>query len=225
MNRRLETFLSILLTICTVSVAATYVYQQVSRPSSSVDPALTYIESWDRLLEGGSRVGPSSATFQIVEFGDFQCPFCRKFHFAVEELMRELAGKVSLVYYHFPLDEIHPHAVTSAQAAGCAAKDGRFAEMASQLFQKQDSIGLKPWSQYAQSAGILDTVGFKLCLQSRASEAKVYADRALGVELDVMGTPTVIINGWRFRSPPTGDSLKHYAHEVVNGRSPFPRRR
>ncbi|KPJ88078.1 MAG: hypothetical protein AMS18_13800 [Gemmatimonas sp. SG8_17] len=161
---------------------------------------------------------------RIVEFGDFQCPFCQNFHFAVEELMDELTDQVSLVYYDYPLDG-HPFAVAAALAARCARADGRFEEMATELFAKQDSIGLRSWLSYARSAGISDTAGFRSCMQDSVSQAGVDADHALGTELGVMGTPTVIINGWRFNMPPSVDSLKHYAREIVDGRSPFVARR
>ena len=226
MNARLEAALSSLVTICAIVVAGTFVYQQVTAPRVSAVEAQppTRVPDWNGLLQGGLRVGPRSAPVQIVEFGDFQCPFCRVFHSAVEQLMVELPDRVSLVYYQYPLP-MHRHAEAAARASVCAAKELRFAEMAHELFAKQDSIGVTPWTAFAQSAGILDAAGFLSCMASDSSQARVDADRTLATSLSVRGTPTVVIDGWRFPLPPTLDTLRRVAHEVVAGRSPFPRRR
>jgi protein-disulfide isomerase len=142
----------------------------------------------------------------------------------VEELMEELPGSVSLIYYHFPLAS-HRFAWGSAIAGACGAEAGRFPEITRQLFIQQDSIGVKPWTTIALEAGVTDTVSFLSCIQDSAARARVGADQAMGTDIEVILTPTVIINGWRFPLPPQVDSLNHYAHELVAGRSPFPHRR
>ena len=107
MNQRLETTLSIALTVSAVALAGTVVYRQVLATPSDQMAKPTYVDNWEYLVNSGSRIGLSEAPVQIVEFGDFQCPFCRTFHNSVSELMSEFPDEVSLVYHHFPLPQ-HP---------------------------------------------------------------------------------------------------------------------
>lgn len=140
-------------------------------------------------------------------------------------LSREFPDRVSLVYYHFPLPN-HAHADGAARAAICAEQQGRFAELTSNLFSQQDSIGKKAWISFAVSAGIGDTVRFSECVQSdSAGGPRIDADRALARRLSVTATPTVVLNGWRFSMTPRVDSLRYLVSEIVNGRSPFAARR
>jgi protein-disulfide isomerase len=220
--RRFETFLTILVALSAVVVAGTFVIKHF-RPSTENEGQLPiFIENWERYSRGGLRVGPVDAPIQIVAFGDFQCPFCSSFHEAVVEIMDELPGEVSLTFRHFPLQN-HAFAAEAGEAAECAANQGRFGEIARGLFSLQDSIGVIPWSSFAESAGVGDLEQFSLCMEGESSRARVEADRNLGSELALTAVPTVLVNGWRYPSPPT-NSLPHIVQELVEGRSPFPNR-
>lgn len=225
MKARLETLLSIIVTLCAVVVAGMYVYLHAFAPPPSGIQNLktTYVKEWEKLQEGGHRIGLQSAPVQIVEFGDFQCPFCKSFHEGVESLLADLDGQFSLVHYHFPLST-HSHAEEAARAAICASNQSRFADMAHALYAEQDSIGLEPWAAYARAAGVDDSSRFVSCMKDDTTIARVTADKELGAGLAVHATPTVIVNGWRFAMPPAIDSLRHFAREIADGRSPFPPR-
>jgi len=172
----------------------------------------------------GSRIGPPSAVLSVVEFGDYQCPFCATFHAALRDLMNQFPDSISLTYYHFPLPT-HRFAVDAARAAHCAERQGRFEHMTDVLFASQDSIGHRSWTRFAQLAGVSDTAALLQCMTDSLSLADVRADKELGERLDVAGTPTVILNGWRYPLPPNKDSLQHIFTELGKGASPFPRRR
>ncbi len=219
MTSRVEDTLSILVTVCAVTVAGTVVWKSSTGSVSESPGRPEYVEAWDQLLDSGRRLGPASAPVQIVEFGDFQCPFCRTFHQAVLNVMDKLPGQISLVYFHLPLS-IHPHAVPAARAAECAAAEELFEPMAAELLAKQDSMGMKSWASFARSVGIAHTMSFLRCTEDPLTITQIEHHRVLAAELGIKATPTVMINGWRFQAPPT-DSLALIAKEIINGRSKF----
>ena len=222
MDKRIENGLSLLVTLCAVLVSAAVLREHRSdRSVNSTEPTL--VKRWDRLVNAGQRIGPSSAPVQIVEFGDFQCPYCRRFHAGLEQIIADLPGKVSLAYIHYPIPN-HQFAEPAARAAECAATQGRFGEMVKAMFDKQDSLGVKSWWSYAASVGVADSTAFVKCTHSEAVDARLAADRELVTEFAVRATPTVIINGWRYQVPPPADSLKRIAKAIVAERNPFPKR-
>lgn len=219
----LERVLSITVAVCAVVVAGTVVHQHFIAPKASPARRPTYVAGWEELRQRGLRIGTLDARVQIVEFGDFQCPFCREFHLGVEQLIAEFPGEVALVYYHFPLPN-HAQAERAARAATCGADQGRFGQIAREMFSGQSALGTRSWASYAHGAGIVDTVGFVRCMESESTLTRIRADMVLASRLSVTATPTVIVNGWRFPSPPSADSLRSIARSFRAGRSPFSRR-
>ena len=224
MKPRLENALSFVVAACAVAVAGVYVYAQAFAPNPDEfrNPKPTFVDNWKTLHEGGLRIGRQSAPVQIVEFGDFECPFCKTFHGDIERIIGEFDGQVALVYYHFPLPT-HPHAEAAARAATCAADQDRFAEMARALYAHQDSLGEIPWGRYASAAGVGDSSSFATCMSLETTVERVSRDKAVGTQLAVKATPTLIVNGWRFAMPPLPDTLRYIVREVIAGRSPFPK--
>ena len=202
-------------------VAGVFVRAQLFPPAPAA-PSRTpvYVEGWSQLAQAGSRIGPETAVVQIVEFGDFQCPFCKKFHEDLLTVMADRPGTVSLAYLHFPLS-YHQHAVPAARAAECAGEQGRFAEMAALLFAEQDSIGLRSWQGFADGAAVGNRARFTTCLDDGSTENRLAADLSAARKLEVGGTPTVLINGWRLRSVPPLDTLRWLVSEFAAGRSPY----
>jgi hypothetical protein len=107
-----------------------------------------------------------------------------------------------MVFVHFPLP-IHRFAVQAAQATECASLKGRFLNFIDAVYRKQDSLGLKSWGSYALEAGIVDTAAIARCAHDSTPFKRVEAGRELGLRWQILGTPTVIINGLRYASPPT----------------------
>lgn len=169
-------------------------------PGARTDARLVFVDGWEALAEDGLTLGSSIGDVVVVEFTDFQCPFCRRFHESARALLEADAG-VSLVLHHFPLTT-HRWAVEAGVAVECAAAAGRLTEFVDAVFEGQDSFGATTWTAFAKGAGIQDTALFEDCLDSPEALQRVQRGRALGDSLGVTSTPTVIINGWRIVPPP-----------------------
>jgi len=133
----------------------------------------------------------------VIEFSDFQCPFCKRFHDDTYDALRQKYGdKIHFVYRDFPLTSIHPEAMKAAEAADCANEQGKFWEMHDLIFSTQASIGVANSKQLAQQLG-LDTDKFNQCLDSDKYAQEIQADLSDGNTYGVSGTPTFFINGVR----------------------------
>ncbi|MDA2936448.1 DsbA family protein [Patescibacteria group bacterium AH-259-L05] len=138
--------------------------------------------------------GESNAAVTLVEFSDFQCPFCNRFHPTVVQILDEYSGSVRWVYKHFPLDAIHPQARPAAEASECAAEQNKFWEFADALFEDQSQLSSEYYSELAADFDLnVDT--FNECVDSRKYKDRVEADYQLGIRLGVRGTPASFING------------------------------
>jgi protein-disulfide isomerase len=142
--------------------------------------------------EGPTR-GPKDAPITIVEFSDFECPYCGAAHDTVEQVMSSYAGKVRLVYRQFPLS-FHPHAAKAAEASLCAADQGKFWEYHDVLFKNQKKLDPTDLKAYAGEVG-LDGQKFGQCLESGDKKKTVDADQQAGLAAGVGGTPAFFING------------------------------
>lgn len=151
--------------------------------------------------DGQPTIGNTKAPVTMYEFGDFQCPFCKRFY---QESFAELkakyidTGKVKVVFRHFPLTNIHVNAEISSEAAECANRQGKFEDYYNILYTKGqgdggglDSSSLK---KYAIDLG-LNTSVFNQCLDNHQTKSVIEADQALGTSLGVTGTPAFFING------------------------------
>jgi len=141
----------------------------------------------------GPAMGPADAPITIVEFSDYQCPFCRRAEPIVKEVMERYPGQVRLVYRHFPLDQIHPRARPAAEAAMCAHDQGKFWEYHEKLFS-DDEFGDEQLVAYAEEVG-LDKADFEKCLEEDRFAEKVEADLQAGRAAGVSGTPAFFVNG------------------------------
>jgi protein-disulfide isomerase len=142
--------------------------------------------------KGPSR-GPEGAKITIVEFSDFECPFCSRAHDTVEEVMAAYAGKVKLVFRQFPL-EFHKKAPKAAEASLCANEQGKFWEYHDALFKNQQKLEVPELKEHAGSVG-LDAAKFAECLDSGKMAKIVSEDQAAGQKVGVNGTPAFFING------------------------------
>ena len=142
--------------------------------------------------EGPAR-GPKDAPVTIVEFSDFECPYCGAAHDTVEQVMSTYAGKVRLVYRQFPLS-FHPHAAKAAEASLCAADQGKFWEYHDVLFKNQKKLEPTDLKAHATEVGI-DSQKFGQCLDSGDKKKAVDADQQAGLQAGVGGTPAFFING------------------------------
>ena len=136
--------------------------------------------------------GNADAPITIVEYSDFQCPFCSRFHDTMKQAMAQ-NDNVRWVYRHFPLS-FHDQAQKSAEASECAADQGKFWEYADLLYESQADLPNEPYSDLATKVG-LDISAFEDCLDSGKHSSKVTAQFQQGVQDGVKGTPGGFING------------------------------
>jgi protein-disulfide isomerase len=141
----------------------------------------------------GPARGPNNAPITLVEFSDFQCPFCGRAHDTVEQVMQSYAGKVRLVFRHFPL-EFHKNAEKAAEASMCANEQGKFWEYHDVLFKNQQTLEVDQLKTHATEVG-LDGNTFAACLDSGKYKKTVEEDTAAGQKVGVSGTPAFFING------------------------------
>jgi protein-disulfide isomerase len=138
--------------------------------------------------------GPADAPVTIVEFSDFQCPFCARGTATLKKLEAAYPGKIRVVYRDFPLVQIHPNAARAAEAAACANEQGKFWPMHDAMFDHQDKLGDADLKQSAAALG-LDTTSFNQCLDSGRHTAQWKKDTAEGEAYGVSSTPAFFING------------------------------
>ena len=154
-------------------------------------PAVTRIKIKN---DGAPLRGAPNAPVTIVEFSDFECPFCKQSHAALKQVLEKYRGKVNLVYRDFPLDMIHPRARAAAEAARCAHDQGRFWDYHDALFTEAPKLGSDDLQRYATQVG-LDVTKFAACLASGVHKTAVQRDIEEGSKLGVNGTPAFFING------------------------------
>jgi protein-disulfide isomerase len=147
------------------------------------------------LIDDDAVKGDENAPVTIVEFSDYECPFCEKFYTQTLQQIEEKyveTGKVKFVYRDFPLG-FHQNAQKAAEAAECAGEQDKYFEMHDLLFEKGVSGGVNSFKQYAQELN-LDPAKFNQCLDSGAMASEVKKDLSAGAQLGVSGTPAFFIN-------------------------------
>ena len=144
-------------------------------------------------VEGSPSRGPDAAPVTVVEFADFECPFCQRLAPELDALWQKRQTSVRFVYKFMPLP-MHPHGESAARAAIAAQAQGKFWEMHDKLFANGEHLDDADILGYAKAVG-LDLDRFRSDLQSPATKARLDADRKLGDALKVKGTPTIFING------------------------------
>jgi len=142
----------------------------------------------------GPSLGPADARVTIVEFSDFQCPFCRRASDVVKALNERYPQDLRLVYRQFPLESIHPHARSAAEASLCANDQDRFWDYHDKLFENTRALAREDLVAYATELG-LDLARFEACLSERTHRATVEADLAEASAHGVTGTPAFFVNG------------------------------
>jgi protein-disulfide isomerase len=144
--------------------------------------------------EGAPLKGPVNAPITIVEFSDFQCAYCKRVLTVLNQVLERYPAQVKLAFRDFPILNIHPQAQRAAEAAHCAAEQGKFWEYHDLLFEKQDEIATINFAEPAKALG-LELTNFQACLDSQKYKAKVERNYADGVKAGVSGTPAFFING------------------------------
>ncbi len=190
-----------------VIIAGAVIYSNNQKTSSvgsdfSLDQAAQQQGDRESLLKNALPVkdedhirGEKNAPVTLIEFSDFQCPFCKKFHPTMKRALEEFQGKVRWVYRHFPLSQIHPEAIPAALASECIAELGgndAFWTFTDRIFEEQDRLGRDLYFELAQELGV-DMDSFKQCFDSKKYLDKVQAEYQQAVSSGGQGTPFTVI--------------------------------
>lgn len=149
---------------------------------------------WLRVSERDHVMGPSDASVTVVNYADYQCPDCHTRHRAVQKMIDELVGTVRFAYRHFPLINVHPHALRAAEAAEAAAAQGKFWEMHRSLYLSADKLEDRHLRHYAHAIG-LDIKKFDQEMANHTYADRVLKDYYDSINNGVTGAPTTFING------------------------------
>lgn len=216
-----DTLLTIVLITCAVITTGVVVKRELltSSPSLKGDQKPSRVLHWQDDMSKGIQIGPRSAPVQLIEFADFECPFCGSFHKTLRTIELRYPNRIALTYVHFPIPG-HRFAIPAARVAECANSQGRFEAMYDQLFEGQDEFGLKPWDDYATAAALPDMTAFDACIKKTDPIPRVEEGKAFGSSLDIQGTPTIVINGWKLGRPPSEQELDRMVRRVLAGENP-----
>jgi protein-disulfide isomerase len=164
--------------------------------------------------DGGRPVrGPSSAPVEMIEFSDFQCPFCQRANPTVEQVLKTYGDRIKFVYRHYPLPN-HPNARPAAEAAACAEAQGRFWEYHDRLFANPTKLTDADLKAHAAALG-LDMGRFNTCFDNHQQKAGVDADIADANALGVTGTPAFFVNGRAIDGAQPFDAFKRVIDEEL----------
>ena len=140
--------------------------------------------------------GPADAPVTLVEYGDYECPYCGAAYPIVKEVQSALGNELRFVFRNFPLGEIHPHAVQAAETAEAAGAQGKYWEMHDYIYEHQSHLETKHLLSYAEHLG-LDVARVERDLAEHTYEPRIREDFLSGARSGVNGTPTFYINGVR----------------------------
>lgn len=164
----------------------------------------------------GPSLGPDDAPVTLVEFSDFQCPFCQRAEPVVKEITSRYPTQLRVVYRHLPLDRLHPRARAAAEAAACADEQGRFWSFHDVLFANPHALADEDLKRYAATVG-LESAPFEECVASRRHAQRVQADADEARRIGITGTPAWVLNGRVIFGLKTAEELDALIREELEG--------
>ncbi len=168
--------------------------------------------------DGSYSTGPANAPITIVEFSDYQCPFCRQWHAQVyKQLLAAYPDKIRFVYRNFPLTSIHPEALPAAEAALCAGEQNVYWQYHDMLFSSE-TLSAAAYYQYAQDLN-LDMKAFETCINNETYRKTIQADSDFAASVSVNSTPTFFINGLRLVGAQPLDMFKQVIDKELAGKT------
>ena len=165
-------------------------------------------------VDNAAIQGPANALVTIVEFSDYQCPFCTRANATVNQLLQQYAGKIRLAYRQNPLTQLHPQAMAASQAAIAAGEQGKYWEMHELLFAHQQQLDDASLEGYAKQIG-LDIAKWKAAKDSQKTKDIIAKDMALSQSLGASGTPAFFINGRKLSGAQPIDNFKKIIDEEL----------
>jgi protein-disulfide isomerase len=196
-------------------------YLQALRSQASVRVALTPPEV-EVALDDAPRRGLEDAPVLVVEFADYECPYCQRIHPDLKKLQQEFPGQVAVAFKDFPLP-MHRYAGKAAEAARCAAQQGRFWDFHDVLFDNTPKFEPAQLKEYARTLK-LDTARFDQCLDAGEQAVAVQRDLAQGQRLGLTGTPSFFINGHFLSGAVKYSTLREVVEQQLAVPGPPPRK-
>lgn len=190
----------------------------VAQQPAVITPAPQY-KRYDIPTEGYPSLGPENAKIVIVEFSDFQCPFCRRFHAdTYQSLLDAYPGQIRFVYRNLPLTSIHPNAMPAAIASLCANDQNVYWEFHDKLFSNE-TLDEATYLQYATDLKI-DVDKFKACLSDGSHDEFIKKDMDFALNLGVQSTPTFFVNGLAIVGAQPFENFKQIIDKELAGEIP-----
>ncbi|MBP6774520.1 MAG: thioredoxin domain-containing protein [Gemmatimonadaceae bacterium] len=208
-----------LLTIAILGMAVTIGAREIRARRIAVDEAPappTYQADWRKALGAATLISNPQASVTLLEFVDLQCPFCRRSHIVVKELEAKFGNRLSVAFVHFPLSN-HSKSRHRAFMVECGKRVDRGWEMIDQLFSLT-AADVENTQHVASRAGVRDSAAFVQCLSDSLRLNRVTSGRAVGDSLGVYATPTIILNGWRFKGAVSKEYLGDAIDDLLAGR-------
>ncbi|HSH53297.1 MAG TPA: thioredoxin domain-containing protein [Bacteroidales bacterium] len=177
-----------LMVLCALIITVLVIRQQffstsnINQQAQPIDLELGYIES-----------GTKEAPVRIVEFFDYQCPFCKSVQPTLRSIQKKYPEKVSVIYAHFPLSD-HKYAFDAAVAAECARKQKKFESYHKLLFENQKQLGEISYRRLAKEVGVTDSTSFSICVENLITGEAVVSGLNLAERLNISSIPSFLIN-------------------------------
>jgi protein-disulfide isomerase len=219
----MDSVASVVVAVAAASMAVMYAVRSPHGTTARLERP-EYLTEWRALSADGLVIGRRDAPVQVVEFVDFECPYCARFHNVLRATMARYGSRVAVALRHMPIRG-HESALPAASAVDCAADQGRLDGMVSAVFEKRDSLQTKAWVDFARDAGVPDLTKFVSCMRASSTSPRLARDTAAAREIGVYATPTVIVNGWRFPTAPDSTALWAAMDSLLANRKPFARKR
>lgn len=160
--------------------------------------------------------GNPAARLELVEYGDYECPYCGRAYPLVKDIQQKLGDQLKFVFRNFPLSKIHPNAFFAAIATEAAGLQGKFWEMHDLIFENQRNLDTENILRFARAIG-LDPERFETDTRQKSLAAKVEKDFESGLRSGVNRTPTFFINEKKYEGSWSGDQLLQYLRSQLTG--------
>jgi protein-disulfide isomerase len=201
---------------------ATVLAQRTAIADAKATAMSTYanIKRYDVPTTGFYGIGTENAPIVIIEFSDYQCPFCKRFHDQVfQPLMDAYPGKIRFVYRNLPLTQIHPQAMNAAEASMCAGEQDAYWPYHDKLFENGDALSDDLYSSLASDLG-LNLSNFETCMSDHKYRSDIQSDTNFASTLGIQSTPTFFINGLAVVGAQPLTAFKQIIDDELSGRIP-----